>query len=74
MENLHEIPWEAVPEDNLKRMIEEFVTRDGTDYGEQEMSLKTKVQQVLRLLKSRDYVILFNEEENDVQIWPRQTL
>ena len=31
---------------------EEFATRDGTDYGEREMPLETKVQQVLNQMNA----------------------
>lgn len=55
------IPYQAIHEDTLRNMIEEYVTRDGTDYGEQEMSLEAKVAQVLALLKTGDVAIQYDE-------------
>ncbi|MCP4276919.1 MAG: YheU family protein, partial [Gammaproteobacteria bacterium] len=40
--------------DTLYALIEEFVTRDGTDYGDIETSTATKVQQVMNQLESKD--------------------
>ena len=28
------VPWKDLPPDTLHNLIEEFVTRDGTDYGD----------------------------------------
>ncbi len=39
------IPWEALPKDTLDILLEEIVTRDGTDYGRSE---KTTLQKVTR--------------------------
>lgn len=55
------IPYQALESDTLDALIEEFVTRDGTDYGEHEMSLAEKVAQVKVLLQKGEVVILFSE-------------
>jgi uncharacterized protein YheU (UPF0270 family) len=55
------IPYEAVSDDALNGLIEEFVTRDGTDYGATETSMHQKVQQVRSQLKSGKVLIVFNE-------------
>ncbi|MBG32243.1 MAG: hypothetical protein CL552_04000, partial [Alcanivorax sp.] len=39
------VPWKDLPADTLTNLIEEFVTRDGTDYGDQEIPTATKVEQ-----------------------------
>ena len=64
-----EIPIEALSEDALNGLIEEFVTRDGTDYGFQEVSLDTKIQQVMRALRCGDAHILFDEDSQSAQIF-----
>jgi len=56
-----EIPYQAVQAETLGNMIEEFVTRDGTDYGEQEIDLEDKVAQVLSLLKAGKAAIQYDE-------------
>lgn len=46
------IPPESLSPEALQGVLEEFISRDGTDYGEQELSLEAKVArlkpQVLR--------------------------
>ena len=46
------IPYDQLTPEALQGVIEEFVTRDGTDYGEVEVTLETKISQVLGQLKS----------------------
>jgi len=48
--------------------IEEFVTRDGTNYGEIEVSLETKISQVLGQLKSGKAVIVFDQKTETCNI------
>lgn len=55
------VPWEQVPADSLRNLVEEFVTRDGTDYGEQEISLETRVGQVMQQLRRAEVVIWFDD-------------
>ncbi|MEZ5506079.1 MAG: YheU family protein [Gammaproteobacteria bacterium] len=72
MENLIEVPWDALASDTLTALVEEFVTRDGTDYGEQEVGLERKVLQVINGIKRKEYVIVFDAEQESVQIVTRQ--
>ena len=57
-----QIPHQQLSTEALHGLIEEFVTRDGTDYGESEASTEQKTQQVLRQLDKGDVVILFDTE------------
>ena len=41
-----EIPLDRLSSDLLNAIIEEFINREGTDYGVSEVSLETKIQQV----------------------------
>ncbi len=68
------IPMEALSDEALNGLIEEFVTRDGTDYGEIETSLAHKVTQVKAQLKRGDVVILYSETRGDVNIVSRPSL
>ncbi len=54
------IPYTQLSPEALHGLIEEFVTRDGTDYGEVEIPLETKVAQVLSQLRSAHAVIVFD--------------
>jgi len=56
-----DIPYQAINTQTLRSMIEEFVTRDGTDYGEQELTLDTKVEQVIGFLKVGKAVVQYDE-------------
>ena len=38
------VPYDQISEDALQGLIEEFITRDGTDYGFEEVPLSTKVE------------------------------
>jgi len=62
------IPYEQLSADALHGLIEDFVTRHGTDYGNIEVSLNTKVEQVLRQLKNGDIVIAYNHDEEQCNI------
>ena len=52
-------------------MIEAFVLREGTDYGEQERSLAQKVEDVRRQLKSGDVVLVWSELHETLNIMPQ---
>ena len=65
------IPYESIDSDTLHRLIESFVLREGTDYGEEEVSLEDKVNQVLEQLQDGRVVIEYSEEHESVNIIPR---
>ena len=65
------IPYEQISEDALQGLIEEFVTREGTDYGVEEVPLSTKVQQVKLLLMRREVVVVFDPACESVTLLPR---
>jgi len=62
------IPYDQLSPEALNGVIEEFVTRDGTDYGEFEIPLETKISQVLGQLKSGKAVIVFDQESESCTI------
>ena len=55
-----EIPYEQIQEETLKRMIEEFVSRDGADWGDTGGSMENKIKQVLRQLKEKKVRVVFD--------------
>lgn len=65
------IPWQDLDPETLDNLIESFVLREGTDYGEQERSLEQKVSDVKRQLKSGDVVLVWSELHETVNIMPR---
>jgi len=52
----------------LRGLIEEFVSRDGTDYGIHERDLEDKVEDVRRQLERGDAIIVFDPEAETVNI------
>ncbi|WP_318511973.1 YheU family protein [Photobacterium leiognathi] len=68
------IPWQDIAPETLTNLIEQFVLREGTDYGETEMSLESKVHVVLNQLKSGEAVIVFSELHESVDIKIRNQL
>lgn len=55
-----QVPWKQLSADALRGISEEFVNREGTDYGEYEVSFDDKVDQVIRQVQLGDVVILFD--------------
>ena len=56
------IPYQQLEAETLRAIIEEFISREGTDYGAQEYSLEQKVQQVRNQLERGDVVLNFDPE------------
>lgn len=65
------IPWQQLDPDTLTNLIEAFVLREGTDYGEQERSLVQKVADVRRQLERGDVVLVWSELHETINIMPR---
>ena len=65
------IPWQDLAPETLDNLMESFVLREGTDYGEHERSLEQKVNDVKRQLKSGDVVLVWSELHETVNIMPR---
>lgn len=68
------IPWQDLPAATLDNLIESFVLREGTDYGEESFSLAEKVAQVRLQLERGDVVILYSELHESVTIAPKETI
>jgi len=67
-----EVPYGELPAELLNAVIESFVLREGTDYGEKELSLEDKVARVVTQLKRGEAKILFDPESESVTIAVRQ--
>ncbi|MCC6503276.1 MAG: YheU family protein [Deltaproteobacteria bacterium] len=55
-----EIPFRLLSEEALKGLIEEFVSREGTDYGQGEYTLEEKAASVRRQLETGRAVIIYD--------------
>jgi len=62
------VPYTELAADLLHAVVESYVLREGTDYGENEFSLEDKVAHVISQLKRGDARIVFDPESETVSI------
>ena len=55
-----DIPYEQLDPETLIRMIQEFVSRDGADWGDAGCTLEDKVVQVMDQLRNKQVKIVFD--------------
>ena len=68
-----EVPYTSLQADTLRAVVEEFVTRAGTDYGERERTLEEKIAEVMRQLTHGEAKLVFDPQTNTVNIIPTQS-
>ncbi|MCX8958894.1 YheU family protein [Erwinia psidii] len=68
------IPWQDLETETLNNLIESFVLREGTDYGEHERSLAQKVNDVHLQLRNGEAVLVWSELHETVNIMRRGQL
>jgi uncharacterized protein len=64
------IPVNRLSAEALRGVIEEFITRKGTDYGEIEVSLETGFMQVRQKLQTGSAVLVYDDESETTNILP----
>jgi uncharacterized protein len=69
-----QVPHAQLSPDALRGVVESFVLREGTDYGERECSLQEKVRHVMRQLDRGEAQIIFDPNTQSVQIVVRAGL
>lgn len=62
------IPYERLSPEILENLIKEFVMREGTDYGERECTMETKMKQVMTQIRSKEASIYFDSESESFTI------
>ena len=62
------VPYTELAADLLHAVVESFVLREGTDYGEKEFSLEDKVAHVIGQLRRGEARIMFDPESETVSI------
>jgi len=67
------IPHTEIAANTLQALIEEFVTRDGTDYGEHDVSTSIKVQQVMDQLEREEIYIVYSELHETCTLVTKET-
>ncbi|MBS9434297.1 YheU family protein [Photorhabdus hainanensis] len=66
------IPWQQLEPETLLNLIESFVLREGTDYGEDEKSLEQKVTDIRRQLEQGDVMLVWSELHESINIVPKE--
>jgi uncharacterized protein YheU (UPF0270 family) len=62
------IAWRDLSEEALQGVLEEFISREGTDYGIQEWSLEDKVHAVQRQLEAGTAVLVYDEDSETCSV------
>ena len=63
-----EVPYTALSSDALRGVLESFVLREGTEYGERDFTLEQKVAQVLAQLRRGEARVMFDPETASVTL------
>lgn len=67
------IPHDMLEAETLTRLLEDFVTREGTDNGD-ETPLETRVARARRALEKGQAVIVFDPESQQCQLALREAV
>lgn len=62
------VPHTELSADALRSVIESFVLREGTEYGEKDFSLEQKVAQVMRQIERGEAHIVFDLTSESVDV------
>ena len=65
-----EVPFSELSDEALRGVVESFVNREGTDYGDVERILDDKVSDVMRQLEAGNARLVFDPETESIQIIP----
>ena len=63
-----ELPLDQLSPEALRGLVEEFVTRDGTDYGVVERSVEEKIAGVMAQLAAGEARVVFDPETKTANI------
>jgi len=68
------VPYTEISPDALQGVIESFVLREGTEYGEREFTLEEKRVHVMHQLERGEAQIMFDPQSQSVDIVVTRTL
>jgi len=71
MAQLISVPPSRVSEEGLQGLLEEFASRDGTDYGARETPLDERVHQLRARLDAGEVELLFDLDSESWDLLPR---
>jgi hypothetical protein len=64
------VPYTALDADTLRAVVESYVLREGTEYGERDYTLADKVAHVMRQLERGEARIIFEPISQSIDIVP----
>lgn len=67
--SIHIIPVNKLSAKALQGIVEEFISRGGTDYGAVEATLETKFKQVKSQLENGSAVLIFDDKTETTNIF-----
>jgi len=67
-----EVPYQEISPEALRNLIQEFVSRDGADWGEAGCTLDDKVEQVLGQLRQKIARVVFDLQTQTANIVVRR--
>ena len=68
-----EVPIQRLSADVLAALLEEFASRDGTDYGQYDLTLAGKVSSLRRQLQEGSLCLLYDADSEQWDLLPRDT-
>jgi uncharacterized protein YheU (UPF0270 family) len=68
-----EVPQSRLEERTLLALLEDFASRDGTDYGVRELPLDEKVGRLLEQLNASKIVLLYDSDSEQWDLMARDS-
>lgn len=69
-----EVPYDQLAPETLRKVIEDLVTRDGTDYGDVEKTLEQKAAALLKLLQRGEAKLVVDLATESIGLMSREEL
>ena len=69
-----EVPYAQLAPETLRKVIEDLVTRDGTDYGDVEKTLEQKSTTLMRLLESGAAMLVVDLATESIGVMSKEEL
>lgn len=67
-----DVPPQRLAPEVLQGLLEEYASRDGTDYGAKELTLDDKVQRLHRQLSCKDLYLLYDTVTEEWDLLQRE--
>jgi len=64
------VPYNELNAETLSAIIKEFVLREGTEYGTEDITIEEKIEQVQQQLQSGSAILVYSELYETVNIIP----